>query len=61
MQHIYETLSLSEFDYVEPKLRDYVQSIDGYSKNSFPELPNDMRQRLAHEWSRCFEEWQYPK
>ena len=61
MQRIYETLNLPEFDYVEPKLRDYVQSIEGYSKNRFPDLPNDIRERLAHEWSRCFEEWQYRK
>ena len=61
MQRIYETLSLPGFDQVEPKLRDYLESIEGYSRNTFPELPNDIRERLAREWSRCFEEWQYPK
>ena len=61
VQRIYDNLSLPEFGYIEPKLSEYVQSIDGYSKNSFPELPSEIRERLGHEWSRCFEEWQYPK
>ena len=56
---IHETLGLPYFDYVDPRIHDYTQSLDGYSKNSFPELSHDLRERLAHEWSRCFEEWQH--
>ena len=59
MRSIYDSLNLPDPDYIEPKIRDYVQSIDGYSKNSFPELPDDVRERLTNEWSRCFNEWQY--
>ena len=59
IKYVYETLSLPDFDYAEPKLRDYVQSLQGYSRNTFPKLPSDVRERLAREWARCFEEWQY--
>ena len=61
MRQIYDKLNLPDFDHVEPTLRDYVQSIDGYSRNSFPELSDDMRNRLAREWSCCIEEWGYAK
>ncbi|MBI2479158.1 MAG: sulfotransferase [Planctomycetia bacterium] len=61
LRRIYDQLNLPDFGYVEPKLRDYVESIGGYSKNSFPELPEEMRARLGREWSRCFEEWGYEK
>jgi hypothetical protein len=61
MRRIYERLRLPVFDGVASKLRAYLQSIGSYAKNSFPELPNETRERLAREWSRCFEEWQYPK
>lgn len=61
MQRIYETLNLSDFEECEPGLKEYLKSIEGYSRNTFPDLPEEMRQRLAHEWSRCFEEWGYPK
>ena len=58
---IYEELHLPDFKHVEPTLRDYVQSIKGYSRNRFPELSHEMRDRLALQWSRCFEEWGYEK
>jgi len=37
-----------------------VESIGGYRKNDFPEIPADLRRRIAGEWRRCFEEWGYP-
>jgi omega-hydroxy-beta-dihydromenaquinone-9 sulfotransferase len=61
VQRIYRELRLPEFECVEPKLRQYVQSLDGYSRNSFPELPSDVRKRLGREWGRCFEEWEYDR
>jgi omega-hydroxy-beta-dihydromenaquinone-9 sulfotransferase len=60
MRRIYEVLSLPNFDVVEPALRRYVHSIEGYQKNSFPELTSAMRNRIAREWRRSFEEWGYP-
>ena len=60
LRHVYETLDLPDFNFVEPRIRDYTLSLKGYRKNSFPELSNDIRERLAREWSRCFEEWGYP-
>jgi hypothetical protein len=57
---IYEALALPAFGHVEPALRRYLAAIAGYRKNTLPELPADLRSRLAREWRRCFDEWGYP-
>lgn len=56
---VYDALNLPAFDHVEPKLREYVESVRGYSKNRFDELPAATCDRLAREWQVCFEEWGY--
>jgi omega-hydroxy-beta-dihydromenaquinone-9 sulfotransferase len=60
LRGIYAGLNLPDFGHVEPGLRRYVRSIAGYKKNVFPELSADLRQRIAGEWRRCFQEWGYP-
>ena len=60
VRRIYEALDLPDFAHVEPRLREYVDSIAGYKKNEFPELATDLRERIAHEWRQCFDEWGYP-
>jgi hypothetical protein len=57
---IYEALGLPDFRQAEPALWRYVESLSGYRKNTLPEVPAGMRQRIAGEWRRCFEEWGYP-
>ena len=57
---IYEALALPDFRQVEPALRRYVASLSGYQKNTLPGLPPDLRERIAGEWRRCFDEWNYP-
>ena len=57
---IYEALALPDFRQVEPGLRRYVESLSGYKKNTLPELPAELRSRVAREWRSCFDEWGYP-
>ena len=61
LRSIYRCLNLPDFAYVEPTLRDYVQSLTGYKRNSFPALSDQHRQQVAHAWRRTFEEWGYAK
>jgi hypothetical protein len=56
---IYEKLGLDGFARFEPKLRQYVLSLEGYQKNQFAELPSSLRARVAREWKRSFDEWKY--
>lgn len=60
MRKLYEAIGLPEFARVEPALRMYVDSLSSYRKNKLPELATDVRNRIAGEWRRCFEEWGYP-
>lgn len=60
VRRIYEALALPDFQDVEPALRRYVESLTGYKKNTFREIPAQLRMRIAREWRRCFEEWDYP-
>jgi hypothetical protein len=59
LRAIYEALALPDFGHVEPALRRYLAAIAGYKKNSLPELPAELRSRVARECHRCFEEWGY--
>lgn len=58
---VYKTLGLDGFDSVRPRHEHYLQSIAGYRKNRHPALPDALRERLAREWQRSFEEWGYPR
>ena len=49
---IYHALNLPDFSHVEPALRAYVDSLGGYKKNTFPELPSELRARLAQRRAR---------
>jgi len=60
LQRLYERLDLPDFASVEPILREYLRSLAGYKKNTFPELSADVRDRVAREWRDCFEKWGYP-
>jgi omega-hydroxy-beta-dihydromenaquinone-9 sulfotransferase len=59
MRKIYEGLELPDFGHVEPLLRSYLLAIAGYKKNELHELPLGLRERVAQEWERYFEEWGY--
>lgn len=43
-----------------PALERYVSSIAGYRMNQRPALDDDVRERIAHRWRRCFDTWGYP-
>src|SRR5262249_47989592 len=47
LRAMYEALSLPDFGHVEPALRRYLAALTGYRKNTLPELPTDLRLRVA--------------
>lgn len=60
IRRIYETLQLPDFSKVHSEVQTYVRSISDYRKNSFQDLPEPLRQRIAEDWQRSFQEWGYP-
>ena len=55
----YEKLRLPGFAAMRPALEKYVGSLAGYRKNTLPDLAPGLRERVAREWRRSFEEWGY--
>jgi hypothetical protein len=60
LESLYEALALPGFERLRPTLRTYFQTIEGYQKNRFADLAPDLRDRIATEWARSFQEWGYP-
>jgi hypothetical protein len=59
MERVYEALGLPAFSVTRPALERYVNSIRGYKKNEFREMPIALRRRIADAWRLCFEQWGY--
>jgi hypothetical protein len=61
LRRIYDSLALPDFSHAEPAISSYLQSIAGYAKNRFEELPPETREKIANRWGRCFDEWGYAR
>jgi omega-hydroxy-beta-dihydromenaquinone-9 sulfotransferase len=59
MRTAFEKLSLPEFAFAEPTMKEYLDSIAGYEKNVYTDLPIELKARIKREWRRCFDEWGY--
>jgi len=60
VERIYRDLSLPDFSEVKPHVEEYVGRQADYKKNKHVELPAELRERIAREWRRTFDEWGYP-
>ena len=60
VERIYDALSLPNFSKTKSEVQSYVESIDRFQKNQFPELDSTLQKRIAQEWGLCFEQWGYP-
>lgn len=56
----YAHLSLNGFNGFEPKLRTYVDSLNGYRKNDFTDLDPATKAIVASRWTRSFAVGGYP-
>lgn len=61
LRRVYSSLGLPEFEQAEPTIREYAQSIEGYARNSYAQLPEATRERVFQAWRRSFEEWGYER
>jgi len=57
----YDALRISGFAQAEPRLKQYIGSLQSYKKNTHPTLPAHLRQRIANEWGRSFDAWGYER
>ena len=59
LRRMYESLGMPPIVEVEPQMRKYIASIANYTKNTFAELPPDLKTRIAKTCRRGFDEWGY--
>jgi len=59
IEGIYAELGLPGFGSMPVLIDRYLQSIVGYRKNRYAELPVPLRKRIASEWRRSFVAWGY--
>ena len=59
ISHIYDELDIPHFQNFKPELEKYVQSLSDYQKNKYKHIDDPIRERIAQDWSRSFEEWNY--
>ena len=59
LRRLYAALNLPDFQVAEPALQAYLSTLGTYQKNTFAELPQELKQRLVDRCRRCFDEWGY--
>jgi hypothetical protein len=59
VEELYSALNLEGFPDFRPDLEKYVESLAGYRKNTFTELPPAVRDRVSTHWRKYFDRWGY--
>lgn len=60
MNKLYNALHIPGFGEVQPALKHYVNGLSTYRKNRYTSLPSRQRRRVAEQWQRSFQAWDYP-
>jgi hypothetical protein len=60
LRTVYASLGLPGVDPFLTAVRTHLAANGGYEKNGHSPLPPAVRDRIASEWKRSFEEWGYP-
>jgi hypothetical protein len=58
VRRIYEELQLGGFSGIQPRVRAYLASVEGYRKNQY-ELTRDAIEKVNQHWGFAFDEWGY--
>ncbi len=56
---IYKTLKIESYDEALPHVRAYLKTIQGYEKNEFIPIEDEMVKRIQKEWKFAFDEYGY--
>lgn len=59
LAEVYNYLGLPDFATVETQMRSNIATVENYRPNRYPNLPEDIAQRIAEEWQFCFQAWGY--
>ena len=59
VKKIYTALNLAGFEDAGEAIKQYLDSLKGYQKNTYKELDEDLRRKIQTHWKRSFETWAY--
>jgi len=59
IEKIYRDVNLPSFDTARGDVETYLQSIAGYKKNKYPDLPEKLKKKILNRWRRYFEAFGY--
>jgi hypothetical protein len=60
VKKIYTQLGLKGFDAAIPQMKDYLDSVRQYKRNTYRSLPQPLLNRIRKKWKFWFEEFGYP-
>ncbi len=61
IENIYKALDLPDFSTVKSKIQNYLDSLKDYKKNTFVDLPPEIKQNINKAWGFFFEAYGYNK
>ena len=59
MEKIYTNLGLKGFEAAAPQMRDYLNSVSEYKRNTYRPLPKPLQERIQIKWDFWFKEFGY--
>ncbi|MCB0747968.1 MAG: sulfotransferase, partial [Ignavibacteriae bacterium] len=59
IKQIYEKFSISDFDSFEPRLIEYLKSINNYKKNEFKNIDDLTKKKITENWDFTFSKFGY--
>jgi len=59
IKKIYNMLNLSGFERAQEAIKQYIDSLKGYKKNTYKNLNDALRDKIYSNWKRNFELWGY--
>ena len=59
IEKIYSDVNLPAFENARGEVEAYLQSIAGYKKNKYPEMPESLKKKILTAWNRYFEAFGY--
>lgn len=60
LDRIYDTIGLGEFEPARPAVERYLARVNGYRRNRYEEMGDDVRRQVVEQWGAAFEAWGYP-
>ena len=59
LKNIYNTIDLGNYNEIEPKFIQYLESVKNYKKNKLQDIPPETMKEINSRWKFAFDKWGY--